>query len=35
MLDQYGDGQLGLGDAVAAATKKGGLAGLLGGLFGK
>jgi hypothetical protein len=35
MLDQDGDGQLGLGDAVAAATKKGGLGGLLGGLFGK
>lgn len=35
MLDQDGDGQLGLGDAVAAATKKGGLGGLLGNLFGK
>jgi hypothetical protein len=35
MLDQDGDGELGLGDAVAAATKKGGLGGLLGGLFGK
>ena len=35
MLDQDGDGQLGLGDAVAAATKKGGLGGLLGSLFGK
>jgi hypothetical protein len=35
ILDQDGDGQLGLGDAVAAATKKGGLGGLLGGLFGK
>ena len=34
MLDQDGDGQLGLGDAVAAATKKGGLGGLLGNLFG-
>ncbi|QRE62223.1 DUF937 domain-containing protein [Flavobacterium psychrophilum] len=35
ILDQDGDGQLGLGDAVAAATKKGGLGGLLGNLFGK
>jgi hypothetical protein len=35
MLDQDGDGQLGLGDAVAVATKKGGLGGLLGNLFGK
>lgn len=35
MLDQDGDGQLGLGDAVAAATKKGGLGGLFGSLFGK
>jgi hypothetical protein len=34
MLDQDGDGQLGLGDAVSAMTKKGGLGGLLGGLFG-
>jgi hypothetical protein len=35
MLDQDGDGQLGIGDAISAATKKGGLGGLLGGLFGK
>ena len=35
ILDQDGDGQLGMGDAVAAATKKGGLGGLLGKLFGK
>ncbi|WP_136666698.1 DUF937 domain-containing protein [Flavobacterium sp. H122] len=35
VLDQDGDGQLGVGDAVAAATKKGGLGGLLGRLFGK
>ena len=35
MLDQDGDGELGIGDAIAAATKKGGLGGLLGGLFGK
>ena len=35
MLDQDGDGQIGMGDAIAAATKKGGLGGLLGGLFGK
>jgi hypothetical protein len=35
ILDQDGDGQLGLGDAVSAATKKGGLGGLLGKLFGK
>ncbi|RXR16301.1 DUF937 domain-containing protein [Flavobacterium amnicola] len=35
VLDQDGDGQLGLGDAVSAATKKGGLGGLLGKLFGK
>ncbi|WP_310555502.1 DUF937 domain-containing protein [Flavobacterium sp.] len=35
VLDQDGDGQLGLGDAVAVATKKGGLGGLLSGLFGK
>ncbi|MDI9309345.1 MAG: DUF937 domain-containing protein [Limnohabitans sp.] len=35
MLDQDGDGQLGVGDAVAAVTKKGGLGGLLGNLFGK
>jgi hypothetical protein len=34
MLDQDGDGQLGIGDAIAAATKPGGLGGLLGGLFG-
>ena len=35
ILDQDGDGQLGLGDAVSAATKKGGLGGLLGNLFGR
>ena len=35
VLDQDGDGQLEVGDAVAAATKKGGLGGLLGKLFGK
>jgi hypothetical protein len=35
ILDQDGDGQLGLGDAVSAATKKGGLGGLLGSIFGK
>ena len=35
MLDQDGDGQLGVGDAVAAATKKGGLGGLLSSIFGR
>ncbi len=35
ILDQDGDGELGIGDAISAATKKGGLGGLLGGLFGK
>jgi hypothetical protein len=35
MLDQDGDGQLGIGDAVSAATKKGGLGGLLGSIFGR
>ncbi|SHI90999.1 DUF937 domain-containing protein [Flavobacterium terrae] len=35
VLDQDGDGQLGVGDAVAAVTKKGGIGGLLGKLFGK
>lgn len=35
VLDQDGDGQLGVGDAVAVATKKGGLGSLLGKLFGK
>ncbi len=35
VLDQDGDGQLGVGDAVSAVTKKGGLGGLLGKLFGK
>lgn len=35
LLDQDGDGQLGLGDAVQAVTKKGGLGGLLGSIFGK
>jgi hypothetical protein len=34
ILDQDGDGQLGIGDAISAATKSGGLGGLLGGLFG-
>jgi hypothetical protein len=34
MLDQDGDGQLGIGDAISAATKKGGLGGMLGSLFG-
>jgi hypothetical protein len=33
-LDQDGDGQVGISDAIAAATKKGGIGGLLGGLFG-
>lgn len=35
MLDQDGDGELGISDAIAAATKQGGIGGLLGGLFGK
>lgn len=35
VLDQDGDGQLGMGDAVAAATKKGGLGGLLSSIFGR
>lgn len=35
VLDQDGDGQLGLGDAVSAVTKKGGLGGLLGSIFGR
>jgi hypothetical protein len=35
MLDQDGDGELGMSDAIAAATKQGGIGGLLGGLFGK
>ncbi len=35
ILDQDGDGQLGLGDAVSVATKKGGLGGFFGSLFGK
>jgi hypothetical protein len=35
ILDQDGDGQLGIGDAIAAASKSGGLGGMLGGLFGK
>jgi len=34
ILDQDGDGQLGIGDAISAATKSGGLGSLLGGLFG-
>lgn len=36
MLDQNGDGKLDVSDAISAVTKKkGGLGGLLGGLFGK
>ncbi|OWP76168.1 DUF937 domain-containing protein [Flavobacterium oreochromis] len=35
ILDQDGDGQLGINDAVTVATKKGGFGGLLGKLFGK
>lgn len=35
VLDQDGDGQLGVGDAVAVATKKGGLGGFLSSIFGK
>ena len=35
VLDQDGDGQLGMGDAVAAATKKGGLGGLFSSIFGR
>ena len=35
VLDQDGDGQLGLNDAVTAATKKGGLGGFLSSIFGK
>ncbi|MCJ1806978.1 DUF937 domain-containing protein [Flavobacterium covae] len=35
LLDQDGDGQLGIGDAIALANKKGGLNGLLGNLFNK
>ncbi len=35
MLDQDGDGELEIGDAVAVATKKGGIGGFLGSLFGK
>jgi hypothetical protein len=35
MLDQDGDGELGISDAVAVATKKGGIGGFLGSLFGK
>lgn len=34
-LDQNGDGKVDMQDAMAAATKKGGLGGLLGKLFGK
>ena len=34
-LDQDGDGKVGMSDAVAAVSKKGGLGGLLGKLFGK
>ena len=35
MLDKDGDGELGIGDAISAATKQGGIGGLFGGLFGK
>jgi len=37
VLDQNGDGKLDVSDAMSALSgkKKGGLAGLLGGLFGK
>jgi hypothetical protein len=39
MLDQDGDGQLGVGDVLSAVTgsqkKSGGLGGLLGSIFGK
>jgi hypothetical protein len=35
VLDQDGDGQLGMSDVVAVATKKGGLGGLFGSLFGR
>ncbi len=34
-LDQNNDGKVDMGDAMAAVTKKGGLGGLLGKLFGK
>jgi hypothetical protein len=35
VLDQNGDGKLDLSDAVSVATKKGGIGGFLGSLFGK
>jgi hypothetical protein len=35
VLDQNGDGQLDMGDAMAAVEKRGGLGGLLGKIFGK
>lgn len=35
VLDQNNDGKLDMNDAISAVTKKGGLGGLLGGLFGK
>jgi hypothetical protein len=35
MLDQDGDGQLGLGDAISVAAKKGGIGGFLGSIFGR
>ncbi len=35
VLDQDGDGQLGMGDVISVATKKGGLGGLFGNLFGR
>jgi hypothetical protein len=35
VLDQDGDGQIGIGDAIAVANKKGGIGGFLSGLFGK
>ena len=34
-LDQDGDGKVGMSDVTAAVSKKGGLGGLLGRLFGK
>ena len=35
VLDQDGDGQIGMGDITAVANKKGGLGGFFGSLFGK
>ena len=34
-LDQNGDGKVDMSDAMDAVTKKGGIGGMLGGLFGK